>query len=365
MPEQTFVISEQIGNITSPNASDKVILTGIHPEPGGMFIDDLELTLYPSDNAKPVSLKIPESGIFLQLFLGDFTGDGRSDIMIRGDLGGTGGYAIALIYHYEKGTLKELFNQDRFSQKNTCTAAYQNNYQMLIKCPASSFPIDLSSYSKEYLSMIYTDDKKVKPNISASVSWLNEVFPVKPVSETHYDLILYQRIIGVFEADTIGYIETRLSYQKKEFVPIYKGVLMLSDQVRTASVSSMEFDSNLQNISSTSGLDVYYSQQFKIEPENLDLIINAISEDDNVLYADGYLINLRNTPIRGITNFYLKLHDARGTTFASKTVPSINIGGTLNPYEGRRIFFRFQTKEYSLSGIDTSSIHWDYGYHLL
>ena len=365
MPDHIFVISEQTGSITTPNASDKVVLTGTHPKGSSNFIDDLELTLYPENNSKPISIKIPESGIFIQLFLGDFTGDNCCEIMIRGDLGGTGGYAIALIYQYEKGTLKELFNQDRFSQKNNCSAAYQNNYQMLVTCPHGSFPIDLSSCPKEYLSMIYTTDQKVKPDVTASVSWLNEVYPVKPLSQSYYDLILYQRIIGIIEADTVGYVETRLTFQQTEFTPVYRGILLLCDSVKTASVSSMEFDPAPLTTVTPSGLDVYYSQQFKIEPENLDLIINAISEDEGILYADGYLMNLKSTPIRQITNFYLTLRDANGKTFAAKKVSSIDIGGLLNPYEGRRIFFRFQGPEYCLTDIDATSIHWDYGYHLI
>ena len=117
------------------------------------------------ESNKPIITEIPYTGYSLELFLGDFNGDGRDEIMVRGEYGGSGSYAIAAIYKYKDGYLEEIFNPDMFSEKYKFIGTQQ-------------------------------------PIISA----INGAYPIKSVFQKNYFLFIRQRVIGVSNADKIGYI---------------------------------------------------------------------------------------------------------------------------------------------------------------
>jgi len=121
------IIDVNSGNITGEYSKDKATLVGVYPYKDIPYADNIELVLDPEDG-ESISISFPYSGYNMQLFVGDFTGDNKSEIMVRGGFGGSGGFEIAVIYKYEAKKLIEIFNQDQVNRNNPCTAKYKDNY---------------------------------------------------------------------------------------------------------------------------------------------------------------------------------------------------------------------------------------------
>ena len=102
-------------------SKDDVILIGISPYKGSSYVDEIEIVLN-QENGNSMSIKFPYSGYDMQLFLGDFTGNNRSDIMVRGEFGGSGGFEIGVIYKYENG--KFVVDEEKVELVNNIFLSY-------------------------------------------------------------------------------------------------------------------------------------------------------------------------------------------------------------------------------------------------
>lgn len=229
------VIDIAIGNVMQSESMSKIVLLGTYPYKDSKYAENLELIIQSEDNTQTIATKIPYSGYDMQLFIGDFTGDGRAEIMVRGAFGGSGGYEIAAIYTYKEDELKEIFNQNQFNSQYSCIASYQEGYKVEVICDQNKYVIDIKDRPKVYLDMIYTPEGKLKTKTEPIVSALNTAYPIKQVYNTYNELLIQQRIIGVANADTLGAIQTLLSLKDEEAKIISKNLLTFgekSDEMR-------------------------------------------------------------------------------------------------------------------------------------
>ncbi len=221
------IIDVASGNIIDEHSKDNVILVGVHPSTDSKYVDNIKLILNPKSDS-PVSIDFNYGGYNMQLFIGDFTGDNKSEIMVRGGFGGSGGFEIGVIYKYEGNKLIEIFNQDKFYEDNTCTAKYTDNYKVHVNCGTKKFSIDLSSRPKQYLNEIYLSDGSVKPYYEPYVDAPSAIYPIKQVYNNYYELLIQQRIVGIVNADTLGIIQTLGNLENSKFEILSKGLLFLS-----------------------------------------------------------------------------------------------------------------------------------------
>ncbi len=368
---EKVIIDSASGNIIDEHSKDNVILVGVHPSTDSAYTDNIQLILNPKSDS-PISIDVNYGGYNMQLFIGDFTGDNKSEIMVRGGFGGSGGFEIGVIYKYENNTLIEIFNQDKFAKDNSCVAKYVNNYKVHVNCGNKKYSIDLSSRPKQYLNEIYSSDSSVKPYYEPYVDAPSAIYPIKQVYNNFYDLLIQQRIVGIANADTLGIIQTLGSLENTKFEILSKGLLFLSyldaQDRKNPKKSKTKSNNTLRDKYATSTFptrnEVFYGKEFNIEKDNLDLIVNSINEDNNTLYIDAYLINLKNNPISQVNNFKMELRDNSGRLLAQKTFDNVDIQGSIRPYEGKRILLTFFKDEYSLFNVDTNNITWNYTYNI-
>lgn len=221
------IIDIKVGSIIKKYNHDKVILVGTYLYKDSSYVENVDIVINEEDG--PVTTtKIPYSGYGLELFLRDFNGDGKDEIMVRGEYGGSGGYAIAAIYDYRDGKLIEIFNPDMFLEKYVITANYLNGYKVLVESITlkEKYTFDISQSPAIYLNMVYDENKKVKQNEAPIVSAINGAFPIKLVFEENYYLFLRQRVIGVNNADTIGYIESFVNLLNNDIKVVDMGAYM-------------------------------------------------------------------------------------------------------------------------------------------
>lgn len=225
------IIDSKVGNILGSTTQDKVVLVGNYPYKDSKYVENLEIIVQPEGGDETLTVKIPYGGYDMQLFIGDFTGDGQADIMVRGGFGGSGGYEIALVYTYKEGRITEIFNQDRFSNQYACQATYLEDYKVSINCGNKQYLINIEDNPKIYLDMVYTKDGKVKPYTEPIVSALNTAYPIKSIYNDYSNLLIQQRIIGVANADTLGAIQTLVQLKDGEVKLLSRNLLTFGEEI--------------------------------------------------------------------------------------------------------------------------------------
>ena len=111
--KKEVIIDTKRGKVTEESKDDLVCLKGDKFNEDSNFIENLCILIKSDDiGEKEYPLKL--GGYNFKLFLGSFCDDCTEDILIYGESGGSGNYAIANIYHYDDGKLLEIFNTDTF-----------------------------------------------------------------------------------------------------------------------------------------------------------------------------------------------------------------------------------------------------------
>ena len=80
------------------------------------------------------------------------------------------------------------------------------------------FILDISYKSKEYLSQYYNKSGKLKEPVQGDVLSLGALIPIAANEKNNsYDLTAFQRIIGTYNADTLGYVQNMLTWNGEKF----------------------------------------------------------------------------------------------------------------------------------------------------
>lgn len=218
------------GDINGDYIFDNIFLLGEKPQ--GLespFVTNITLLIQDGSTNNYYSV-VPKnnSGYNPTIFLGDFTGDHISNVLISIDSGGSGGYAFYYIYSFSYNIPNEIFNYEEFNEKYKYNVSYQNYYQVKVTGSASnSYIIDLAYKDEEYLSEIYYKNGILKEPIEGWVNPLGGLWPVDFQRNGIYGLYTTQSIAGRYNADTIGYVQTSLEWKDNRFVPFLQTVGIL------------------------------------------------------------------------------------------------------------------------------------------
>jgi hypothetical protein len=213
------IVASAIGDVNGDNIPDYVYLTGIRT-PDSPFIQNITLVIRDGKTGIKQSRKLEsDAGYNPTLFLGDFTGDRVSDIQISIASGGSGGIMFYYIFSDVNNQLKILFDYEDFNNKYNYKVTYQNNYQVLVENIelGSKYIIDITYKGNEYLSEIYTPDGQLKAPIEGWVDPLSGLYPVDFDGNGVFELLGYQSISGRYHADRLGYVQSILTWDGREF----------------------------------------------------------------------------------------------------------------------------------------------------
>lgn len=221
------VLDYKQGDVNGDNMLETVYLTGIKPTQSSPFIEDITIVIFDSESNKLAELSLDEnSGYQPTLFLGDFTGDSIDDILVNIDTGGSGGFVYSYIYSFVDNQPKKLFDFNLFNEKNDYMVNYLNNYKMEILSPSlnKKYIMDISYKDREYLSNIYNKDGTLKKPLKGEVLPLGALYPVDIDRNKIFEANTLQRVIGLYNADTFGYVDTILRWNGESFEPYVQSV---------------------------------------------------------------------------------------------------------------------------------------------
>lgn len=213
--KKEVIIDTKRGKVTEESKDDLVCLKGDKFNEDSNFIENLCILIKSDDiGEKEYPLKL--GGYNFKLFLGSFCDDCTEDILIYGESGGSGNYAIANIYHYDNGKLLEIFNADTFSDKYRYKCRYLNDFKLELICDKlqKKYIIDISTINKNNLSEIYDMDGKIITDTDPSVSYVNTVYPLVDLDSNIMRIEAYQRIIGITNSSTLGEVISTISLEE-------------------------------------------------------------------------------------------------------------------------------------------------------
>lgn len=355
------IIDVAYGSITNKYSDDSVVLVGEFHDEKSNHANSLQLVIN-RENDLPITVNVPYNGYNMQLFVGDFTGDKIDNIMIRGEYENPQiykdghdnliSYELGVIYKYESEKLIEIFNMKKYKNNNLACAKFKSNYRTSVSCGKKKYLIDLSTRPKEYLNKIYDEDKTVKTNLKPTLDNPSEIFPIKVVFSDCYNLLIYQRIVGINNSDVIGTIETLINLNNNNINIIYEGLLSYPyEEVNIFKNKLKDQFKEIRKIFEGSKFTkTYYSRNKNNNSRNddLNLIIKSMDEEGNRLYVDAYLLNLKSYEIKSLSNLKVILKDDQSRIVGNKVFNKVDIGEGLKSKERIRILLSFFSNEYNM-----------------
>lgn len=218
------ILSFAQGDVNGDYMEDQVFLIGQQTSDSPYITN---ITLVIQDGQTNIFYYVPlktNMGYQPRLFLEDFTGDGVDDILISIDSGGSGGFGYYYLYSFLNNQAKILFDYENFDEMFHYEVNYQDQYKVEIinRTLQLSFILDLSNRGSEYLSEIYNRDGTLKVPLQGSVLGLNTLYPIDFDGDGVYDLFAFQRVIGQYNADGLGLIQTPLTWNGKQFETLFQ-----------------------------------------------------------------------------------------------------------------------------------------------
>ena len=213
------VVSYARGDVNGDKIPDNVYLTGIRT-PDSPFTQNITLVIQDGLTGNFTSIPLRENaGYNPTLFLGDFTGENVSDILIGIASGGSGGTMYYYVYSFINNIAQLLFDFNLYNEQYKYDVTYKNNYKVEVvsKINNEKYLIDISLKGADYLNEIYYENGKLKNPIAGFVNPLSGLYPVDFDSNKVYELLAYQKIAGRYNADSLGYILNTLKWENNKF----------------------------------------------------------------------------------------------------------------------------------------------------
>ncbi|AAK81346.1 hypothetical protein HGI32_16465 [Clostridium acetobutylicum] len=221
--KNVYLLDRKVGDVTGDDIPDTVSLYGEKEAPSEIFADDITVIITDGSTGNTTTIT-PEfnSGYNPTIFLGDFTKNRVYDIKISIDSGGSGGYGFFYIYSFMENTFREIFNFDAYNKEYKYKVDYDDLYKVNVGAITLNklFILDISYKGYDVLSQYYYENGKLIKPVDGDVLALGALVPI--VSNElldFYNLLAFQRIIGTYNADTLGYVQNLLSWDGKNFTP--------------------------------------------------------------------------------------------------------------------------------------------------
>lgn len=215
------IVSFMRGDVNGDGIPDNVYLTGMKTS-DSPFTQNITLVIQDGKTGRFMSIPLSDdSGYDPRLFLGEFTGDGIDNIFISINSGGSGAIMYHYIYSFINNTPQLLFDFNSYNEEYNYEVTYKDNYrvEVISKKNDRNYIIDISSSrDDEYLHEIYYENGKLKSPISGFVNPLSGLYPVDFDSNNVYELLVYQKIAGRYNADSLGYVLNTLKWKNNMFI---------------------------------------------------------------------------------------------------------------------------------------------------
>ncbi|MTV48284.1 VCBS repeat-containing protein [Heliobacillus mobilis] len=215
---QTMIVKKW-ADVNGDHIADLVSLVGTSAgDRSGAFS---KITLVIEDGLTKATYKYPlpfKNGYTPMLFLGDFNKDLISDILVNISTGGSGGLFWNALYSFRYNQLTSLFDIEKFNQGLQLQVIYREDYRVVVASSDRTQTVTLDvSNRKEYYTDIYSPNGKLRKPVNGQVLPLEIINPIDLNRDGTFSLLANQRIIGIANADTLGYVQSTWDWYGTSF----------------------------------------------------------------------------------------------------------------------------------------------------
>ncbi len=222
--DKIYILDSKFADVNGDGLDETLILTGKKPYGENGFIEDIILTVQNEKTGVNIKVTPKDNGGYAPtLFIGRFQEDKIPQVLLSINSGGSGGYYFNYIYSFKNNVTKLLFDYEKFNENNVYSAVYEDYYKVRIKSENSNLEglIDLTAIrDKEYLSKLYYPNGKLKESITGGVLGIGNLSPLSLDGSNIFQLLTHQRIIGIYNADSLGGVESILQWDKDTFATV-------------------------------------------------------------------------------------------------------------------------------------------------
>jgi hypothetical protein len=210
------------GDVTGDGIIDYVYLYGRKNVETEIFADHITLVIQDGSSNEISTINLQNNaGYNAKLFLGEFSKDNILDILVSIESGGSGGYGMFYIYSFRNNIPRLLFDFEKYNNSYTFKVNYEDLFKVSVGSPSLDllFTLDISYKGYDYLAQLYHGNGKLKQPVQGEVLSASALNPIvtnqKGIS---YDLLIFQRIIGISNSDILGYVENLLTWNGTQFI---------------------------------------------------------------------------------------------------------------------------------------------------
>lgn len=216
------VLETKFGYVINDKTLSKVVLFGTY-EKDSPFAQKIRIEIKDIETDKTILTIHPTTdyGYSPTILLANFKEGKHQQIFLGMSSGGSGGYGYYYVYNINNCRVKTVFDYEKWDKEYT--AKYADDYKVIVNETGTNkkYIIDISLRDNEYLSQIYDSDGKLLEPKDADVSMLNTAFPYYNSAQGIYQLEVLQRITGLYNADSLGYMINYTQYKNNKFTPYF------------------------------------------------------------------------------------------------------------------------------------------------
>lgn len=219
-----ILFDQKLADVTSDHILDDIKLVGDYVNDNHTAIENLRVLIYDGRSKTIYTIHLNDIiGYQPILFIGPFRNKQINDIFVSINSAGSGGFGYYNIFTFNGNDFINIFNPDYFNKLINYRVNFLNHYKIKIidQKLNNSFIVDISTKDQDYLQQIYQNNGILKSPINGDVLGLNQLFPIDVNNDGIFELLAFNRIIGLYNADLIGYLQTILSWQNDSFNIFY------------------------------------------------------------------------------------------------------------------------------------------------
>ncbi|QZY54859.1 VCBS repeat-containing protein [Crassaminicella profunda] len=221
MGDTAYILDYKEVDVTGDTIKDKVMLVGTH-DVSQIFADNLNIVVQDGKTKKYSKATYEGFCGYIDdtpLFIGDFTGDKIKDVMVEAATGGSGGFTNYIIASFKDNKPAVVFDE-KDNEGIKIEGKYIDGFKadMTIKNMNKKFLLDLSVNKDKYIELgIYDQSGKLLEETAPYMGPFSFLEPRDYNCDGVYDLKGSQRIVGVWNADTLSFIDSILKYENGDW----------------------------------------------------------------------------------------------------------------------------------------------------
>jgi hypothetical protein len=205
------LIDQKIGDVNGDGISDIICLVSSSVKDSNIPLYDIRFAVFDGNNQNVYEIILPNnsSGYNPNLFVGSFTDRIRNDIFISIGTGDSG-YFYYYLYSFINNQPKLIFDTKEFNNAFDYSVIYRDEYtvEVINQTLRRDFIIGIVNRDDGYLDNLYDSTGELIEPTKGEVLPLNNLYPINILNNGLYQFCATNKVIGLYETDTLGYIIT-------------------------------------------------------------------------------------------------------------------------------------------------------------